>query len=177
MLQAGRSRDRAPMRWTFSIYLILPHWPVPPLINQPGHPGAPIMMLSLVRTPSQRESLSTRTPNLKSFSIPGLQVAGLQEHATTPRSWDSVVGIAIGYGLDGRGVGVRVPVGSRIFCTSPNRLWGPPNLLSNGYGAPSLGVKRPGREADHSPPASAEVNKMWIYTSTPPIHLHGVVLS
>jgi hypothetical protein len=31
----------------------------------------------------------------------------------------------------------------------------------------SLGVKRPGREADHSPPASAEVKKMWIYTSTP----------
>jgi hypothetical protein len=27
----------------------------------------------------------------------------------------SSVGIATGYGLDGRGVGVRVPVGSRIF--------------------------------------------------------------
>jgi hypothetical protein len=25
-----------------------------------------------------------------------------------------------------------------------------------------------GREADHSPPTSAEVKKMWIYTSTPP---------
>jgi hypothetical protein len=32
----------------------------------------------------------------------------------------------------------------------------------------SLGVKRPGREADHSPPTSAEVKKTWIYTSTPP---------
>jgi hypothetical protein len=31
-----------------------------------------------------------------------------------------------------------------------------------------LGVKRQGCEADHSPPASAEVKKMWIYTSTPP---------
>jgi hypothetical protein len=29
-------------------------------------------------------------------------------------SWDSVVGIATGYGLDDRGVGVRVPVRSRI---------------------------------------------------------------
>jgi hypothetical protein len=28
-------------------------------------------------------------------------------------------------------------------------------------------IKRPGREADHSPPAGAEVKKMWIYTSTP----------
>jgi hypothetical protein len=28
-------------------------------------------------------------------------------------------------------------------------------------------VKRQGREANHSPPTSAEVKKMWIYTSTP----------
>jgi hypothetical protein len=35
-------------------------------------------------------------------------------------------------------------------------------------GAHFLGVKRRGREAGHSPPASAEVKKMWIYTSTPP---------
>jgi hypothetical protein len=34
-------------------------------------------------------------------------------------------------------------------------------------GALSLGVKRLGREVDHSPPISAEVKKMWIYTSTP----------
>jgi hypothetical protein len=44
------------------------------------------------------------------------------------RSRDSVVGIATGYGLDDRGVGVRVLVGSRIF-SSPRR----PDLLSNGY--------------------------------------------
>jgi hypothetical protein len=35
-------------------------------------------------------------------------------------------------------------------------------------GALSPGVKRPGREADHSPSTSAEVKKTWIYTSTPP---------
>jgi hypothetical protein len=29
------------------------------------------------------------------------------------------------------------------------------------------GVKRPGHEADHSLPTSAEVQNMWIYTSTP----------
>jgi hypothetical protein len=28
-------------------------------------------------------------------------------------------------------------------------------------------IKRPGREADHSPPTSAKV-KTWVYTSTPP---------
>jgi hypothetical protein len=35
-------------------------------------------------------------------------------------------------------------------------------------GVLSPGVKRPGRETDHSPPASTEVKKMWIYTFTPP---------
>jgi hypothetical protein len=50
-------------------------------------------------------------------------------------SRDSTVGIATSYGLDDRVVGVRVHVGSRIF-SSPrrsDRLWGPPNLLCNGY--------------------------------------------
>jgi hypothetical protein len=35
-------------------------------------------------------------------------------------------------------------------------------------GALSPGLKRPGREVDHSPPTSSKVKKMWIYTSTPP---------
>jgi hypothetical protein len=33
-----------------------------------------------------------------------------------------------------------------------------------GTGALSPGVKRQEREADHLPPTSAEVKKMWIYT-------------
>jgi hypothetical protein len=47
----------------------------------------------------------------------------------------SAVGIATGYGLDDRVVGVRVSVGSRIFSSlrRPGRLWGPPNFISNGY--------------------------------------------
>jgi hypothetical protein len=47
----------------------------------------------------------------------------------------SAVGIATGYGLDDQRVGVRVPVGSRIFSSPscPDWLWGAPNLLSNGY--------------------------------------------
>jgi hypothetical protein len=32
-------------------------------------------------------------------------------------------------------------------------------------GALSLEIKRPGREADHSPPSSAEVKNAWSYTS------------
>jgi hypothetical protein len=51
----------------------------------------------------------------------------------------------------------------------------PPNQLDPG--ALSLGVKRPGPEADHSLPSSAEVEKAWSYTSIPPIRFHSVVLS
>jgi hypothetical protein len=35
-------------------------------------------------------------------------------------------------------------------------------------GAVSSVVKLPGREAEHSPPTSTEVKKMWICTSIPP---------
>jgi hypothetical protein len=49
----------------------------------------------------------------------------------------------------------------------PERLWGPP----------SLGVKRPGGEADHSPPSSAEVKESVELYLHSPIRLHGVVLN
>jgi hypothetical protein len=42
--------------------------------------------------------------------------------------------MATGYGMEDGGVGIRVPVGSRIF-TSPyrlDRLWYPLGLLANG---------------------------------------------
>jgi hypothetical protein len=59
------------------------------------------------------------------------------------RSRDSVVGIVTGYGLDDRGVGVRVPVGSRIFSSPrrPDRLWSSPSLLSSGYGGKLAGAR------------------------------------
>jgi hypothetical protein len=79
-----------------------------------------------------------------------------QFSSTNIRSRDSAVGIATGYGLDDRGVGVRVLAGSRIFSSSrrPDRLWGPPILLSHGYRRLfSREVKGPGREAGHSPPS------------------------
>jgi hypothetical protein len=50
---------------------------------------------------------------------------------------DCVDGIATGYGLDDLGVGVRIPVRSRIFSSQSrlDRLWGQPSLLYNGYRA------------------------------------------
>jgi hypothetical protein len=50
-------------------------------------------------------------------------------------SHGSVVGIATGYGLENRGVGVQVSVASRILTSPyhPDRLLCPPIFLSNGY--------------------------------------------
>jgi hypothetical protein len=90
---------------------------------------------------------------------------------------NNVVGIVTGYGLVDGGFGVQVLVGSRIFSVSSRRALGPTQPpIEWVLGAFSPGVKRQGREADHSPPTGAEVKKMWIYTPTP-IHLHGVVLN
>jgi hypothetical protein len=76
---------------------------------------------------------------------------------------ECAVGIATCYALDDCGVGVRVPVGSRIFSKSPRPILGstqPP--IQSLPGALSPGVKRPRCEADHSLPASVEVKKMSI---------------
>jgi hypothetical protein len=49
-------------------------------------------------------------------------------------SQESAVGIATGYRLDSQGVGVRVPVGARLFSPCcPDWFWDQPSLLSNGY--------------------------------------------
>jgi hypothetical protein len=87
------------------------------------------------------------------------------------RIWSKIRWSAVGYKLDDRGVGVLVPVTSRIFA-SPYRLgrpWVPPNSLSNGTrkGATSLRIKRQGREANNSLPARADVKGTRIYRSTP----------
>jgi hypothetical protein len=66
----------------------------------------------------------------------------------------SSVSIVSDYGLDDRAIGVRSPAGAKVFSsnlcvqtglgpTQPPVQWVP-------------GVLFPGREADHSPPSSAE---------------------
>jgi hypothetical protein len=67
-----------------------------------------------------------------------------------------IVGIATGYGLDFPGSN---PGGDEIFCTCPDRPWGPSSLLYNGYRVFTGGKERPGRDADPSPPSSAVVMK------------------
>jgi hypothetical protein len=97
-------------------------------------------------------------------------------------SRDSSVGITTGSGLDDRPSSVQFPVRAGNFSLH--------HRVQNGSGAHpasypvvpgdlSLEVKRPGREANHSPPSSAEVKNAWSYTSTLPntSSWHGASLS
>jgi len=60
----------------------------------------------------------------------------------------SSVGIVTDYGLDGPGIEFRW---RRDFPHLPERLWGPPSLLYNGYRVFPGGKERPGGEVDPSP--------------------------
>jgi len=68
----------------------------------------------------------------------------------------SSVDIATGYRLDGKGIESRW---GEIFRTCSDRPWGPASLLYNGYRIFPGGKKRPGREAEPSPPSSDVVKK------------------
>jgi hypothetical protein len=90
------------------------------------------------------------------------------------------VGIALGYGMDDRGSRIRFPAGAGNFSVHHRVQTGlkptqPP--IQWVLGALSQVIKRLRREAGHSPPSSAEVKNAWSYTSTPPVRLHGIVLS
>jgi hypothetical protein len=66
------------------------------------------------------------------------------------------------------------PAGAKEFPCSPNPTdspWGPPDHLFSGYRGLFTGLKRPGCEADRSPPSCAEVKNEWRYTSIPPYML------
>jgi len=99
-----------------------------------------IFPLSLHRVTSTRPNSSFQIPSYSSF------ISGS----------GSSVGIATGYGLDGTGIESRW---GEILRTSPDRPWGPPSLLYNGYLVFPGGKERPGRDADPSPPSSTVVKK------------------
>ena len=65
----------------------------------------------------------------------------------------SSVGIATDYRLDGPGSNI----GGAKFSACPDRPWGPPSFLYNGYPVFSGGKVHPGHTADHSLPSSAMV--------------------
>jgi hypothetical protein len=65
-----------------------------------------------------------------------------------------------------------------LFTTMSRLALGPnPPPIHWVPGALSLGEKQPGREDDHSPGSSAKVKECVELSSTPPIRLHGIVLS
>jgi hypothetical protein len=76
-----------------------------------------------------------------------------------------MVGTATRFGLDDWGVGVLSPG------TVKNFLFSMSSRTALGSTQPPIQwvpeAKRPEHEADHSPPASDEVKKIWIYTTTP----------
>jgi hypothetical protein len=83
----------------------------------------------------------------------------------------SSVGTATGYGLDDWMIGARFPAGAENFCLhqrvqTDSRAQPPIQWV---MGTPSLGVKRPGREADHLPPPSAEAKEyveLYLHSNT-----------
>jgi hypothetical protein len=62
-----------------------------------------------------------------------------------------------------------------------NYLFSTSSIPDLGPTQPSIqwvpGIKRQGREADHSSPTSAEVKKTWMLYIHSPIRLHGVALN
>jgi hypothetical protein len=120
-----------------------------------------------------------------SAGIPTLVVWPIASHLTVSvtcclfryyESRDSLVGIGNDYGLE---IGVRFPAGDGNFSLQHHVQTGSgahPASYPIGGRSYFPGVRRARREADNSPPSSAEVKNAWRYTSTPPICLHCVVL-
>jgi hypothetical protein len=78
------------------------------------------------------------------------------------KSRDSSVGVALGYGLEDWDSRIRFQAGAGnfFFTTASRTALGPTQPpIQWVSGALSLGVKRPGRKADHSPPSSGEVKE------------------
>jgi hypothetical protein len=77
------------------------------------------------------------------------------------RSRVSSGSIVSDYGLDDRAIGVRSPEGtedfSSILCVQTGSGAHPASCTMGTGGPFSGGIVRPGRDADHSPPSSAEV--------------------
>jgi hypothetical protein len=76
-------------------------------------------------------------------------------------SRDSVVGIATSYGLDDRGVGVRVPIDKKFSVLKIVQTGSEihPTSYPMGTGGSFPGGEVVAREVEHSPPTSAEVKK------------------
>jgi hypothetical protein len=87
------------------------------------------------------------------------------------RSRGSSVSTVPAYGLDDRGLIPDRGRGRGFFLQwlRPDRLWGPPSLLYNGYrGSFPRGKALPRRDADHSPHLVPRLRMSRSYTSSHP---------
>ena len=66
----------------------------------------------------------------------------------SPGGLGSIVSIATGYGLEGPGIEFQW---GKIFRTCPDRPWGPPSLLYDGYQVFLGGKEWTGHDTDLSP--------------------------
>jgi hypothetical protein len=114
----------------------------------------------------------SRSPagRLLSSSLCNVNIASIA--TCTTGSGDSSVSVVTYWTIWGSNSGR----GKRLFSSAEltDQLWEPSCLVFDGYKVYFPGVKRPGRETDHSPTSSAEVKNEFNYTSAPPLSLHGV---
>jgi hypothetical protein len=101
-------------------------------------------------------------------AITGRQRCAIRYKLNNVENCGSADGVAADYGLDDRGVGVRVPVVTKFSSCRSGRLWDSPISYPVGAGALSSRVKRLDRGPDQPHPTSAEVKKTWTCTSTVP---------
>jgi hypothetical protein len=119
------------------------------------------------RTLINTESPARNIPRVFSVSSHENLYLGLGRTPPLPRTSPSEcvkavvrVGIALNYGLDGRGFESWQGLGIFLFTTMSSPALGsiqPP--IQGVLGALSLGVKRPVREADRSPPSSTDIKE------------------
>jgi hypothetical protein len=136
------------------------------MAGEDGRCVKPIILLNLIarlRLIKHRDRLHSVMYNIV---MGGFIICVYYKIILMKMSRDSSVGIATGYGLEDQGGGSSSPGRVNIFCFSISSR---PALGSTQRPIKWVpGVKRQGLQADHSPPTSAEVKKMWIHTSTPP---------
>jgi hypothetical protein len=112
------------------------------------------MQCSALLSPAKKKTLSHLIPQNKGSTFIREHCIFLPHYTAShsQRRWSSVTAVRTSHLAQN-------PGGAEIFRTRPDRPWGPPNLLYNGYRVSFPGVKRQGRGVDHPPPSSAEVKE------------------
>ena len=86
---------------------------------------------------------------------------------------ESAVGVATRYGLEGLGIESRW--GGEIIRIRPDRPWGPPSLLYDGYRVFPGGQIGRGVALTTHPHLVPRLKEEYSYTSAPPLGLRGLL--